>query len=51
MIYVKSFGQITEDCQGIFWILFLVSFCTVIYEMYDRMYGRVFSSKAILMFI
>ena len=37
MIYdVKSFGQITEDCQGIFWMLFVVSFGTVIYEMHDN---------------
>ena len=52
MIYdVKSFGQITEDSQGIFCIMFVVRFGTVIYAMYDGMYGRVFSSNTILMVI
>ena len=31
MIYhVESFGQITENYQGILWIMFVVSFGTVI---------------------
>ena len=48
MIYdVKGFGQIAEDCQGIFWIMFAIRFGKVIYEMYNSMYGRVLSSKTI----